>query len=69
MEKIETMSENQKSWKPYQIGGYLFVGCMFIGMGIGKLVGSYGIGMYLGMGVGFICMAIAVLKLNKKNEQ
>jgi len=32
----------------------VFVGCMFIGLGIGHIVGESGAGTLLGMGVGFI---------------
>tara|TARA_B100001750_G_C15211550_1_gene448554 strand:- start:470 stop:637 length:168 start_codon:yes stop_codon:yes gene_type:complete len=32
----------------------IFVGCMFVGMGIGMYVDDTGAGTILGMGVGFI---------------
>ena len=32
----------------------IFVGCMFVGMGIGMYIGATGAGTMIGMGVGFI---------------
>ena len=32
----------------------MFIGCMFLGIGIGLMCGSAGIGVMIGMGVGFI---------------
>ncbi|MDR4950352.1 hypothetical protein [Neobacillus cucumis] len=43
------------------IGGLVFVGCMFIGGGLGSLLGSSQIGWLLGMGVGFLGMALTRL--------
>ena len=34
--------------------GTIFVGCMFLGIGIGWLLGEIGAGTMIGMGVGFI---------------
>ena len=38
--------------------GKIFVGCMFIGIGIGMFLGKTGSGTMLGMGVGFIAESI-----------
>ena len=38
--------------------GLIFVGCMFLGMGIGKLYGDVSVGTLIGMGIGFIGMAV-----------
>ena len=46
--------EKQKSGS--QIGGIVFVGFMFIGAGIGMMMGKVQIGGALGMGVGFLAM-------------
>ena len=43
--------------------GTIFVGCMFLGIGIGMYVGETGVGTMIGMGVGFI-----VERLYSKNK-
>jgi len=40
------------------LGGLLFVAAMFIGGGIGMLLGNTGAGWILGMGAGFLLMAL-----------
>ena len=40
------------------IAGVVFVGCMFIGLGLGMYFHKTAIGIMLGMGVGFIAMGI-----------
>jgi len=48
-------------------GGLLFIGCMFIGMAAGWYFGRMTIGMFGGMGVGFILMAVVLMsEANKK---
>ena len=46
-------------------GGLLFVGALFIGLGIGMYFGRPDVGVLTGLGVGFILMAIYYL-LKKK---
>ena len=41
-----------------QRGSYIFVGCMFIGMGVGYYIGNFLVGMFIGMGVGFFARAL-----------
>ncbi|MEO0473419.1 MAG: hypothetical protein AAF206_27655 [Bacteroidota bacterium] len=48
------MSKKKKSG----IAGTAFVGCMFVGMGLGYLFGATNAGMFIGMGIGFAFMAI-----------
>ncbi len=40
------------------MGGGYFIGCMFIGMGIGMIFDNAGAGTIIGMGVGFIVESI-----------
>lgn len=44
---------------------YIFVGCMFIGMGIGAAIDEGGVGTMVGMGAGFIASAIYKSEKNK----
>jgi uncharacterized membrane protein len=41
----------------YKFGGVIFVGCMFLGMGIGMIFKEAGIGTMIGMGIGFLASA------------
>lgn len=43
-------------------GGLVFVGCMFVGWGVGYLVGAQQAGWLIGMGAGFIGMALTRLR-------
>ncbi|MGB0391488.1 MAG: hypothetical protein ACPGRC_07450 [Salibacteraceae bacterium] len=50
------MSEDKKS--SAAIGGVIFVGCMFVGGGIGLFFGRPDVGGSIGMGIGFISMGL-----------
>ena len=54
---METNDNNNKDKEKNKISGALFVGCMFIGMGIGYFTGNNGAGLFIGMGVGFLASA------------
>lgn len=43
------------------VSGLVFVGCMFVGGGLGAMFGAPQIGWLLGMGVGFLGMALTRL--------
>jgi hypothetical protein len=58
-------NEAQKTAR--KVGGLLFIGCMFIGMAAGWYFGALNIGMFGGMGIGFIMMAVTWMSAaNKK---
>lgn len=50
------MSDNEDKTGASAIGGVVFVGCMFIGAGLGMLFGKVYVGGAIGMGVGFLAM-------------
>jgi putative effector of murein hydrolase LrgA (UPF0299 family) len=47
----------EKERKGHELGGLLFVACMFVGIDIGLLFGHPGPGTLIGMGIGFLVMA------------
>ena len=49
------------------VGGVVFVGCMFIGLGIGILYNKTAVGVILGLGVGFIVMG-AIKAFSRKKD-
>lgn len=55
---METENKNNN-----KIAGTFFVGCMFIGIGVGMYFDKVSIGTLIGMGVGFIASAMAKSKL------
>ncbi|WP_300566416.1 hypothetical protein [Flavobacterium sp.] len=46
-----------------KIAGTLFIGCMFIGLGLGTYFDKTSVGILVGMGVGFIASALAKAKI------
>ncbi|MBI3502359.1 MAG: hypothetical protein HY063_11250 [Bacteroidetes bacterium] len=64
---METQNQNtEKKSAAKKAGGLLFVGCMFIGMALGWYFDAYQIGMFGGMGVGFIMMAVVILSQSNR---
>ena len=56
MEKENSTTNDNPSAQSWKAGSILFVGCMFLGIGIGRWLGSFLTGLYIGMGVGFLVM-------------
>lgn len=50
--------ENQEKNDKNKIAGIIFIGFMFIGIGVGKYLGNTSVGTLLGLGVGFLASAI-----------
>lgn len=62
-------TQTQSSYKikeARKTGGLLFVGCMFIGMAAGWYSGAFTIGLFCGMGLGFIMMAVVLISASNK---
>ena len=58
---------NEAKKAAQKAGGLLFTGCMFLGMAAGWYFGRMVIGMFAGMGIGFIMMAVVIVSsANKK---
>jgi hypothetical protein len=49
--------------------GGIFLGCMFLGIGVGIITGARQAGTMIGMGVGFLLMALIQLNAKPKNEE
>ncbi len=49
-----------------KVGGLLFVGCMFLGMAAGWYFDRLNIGLFGGMGLGFIMMAVTYMSASNK---
>ncbi|MGB2814926.1 MAG: hypothetical protein WBC50_09845 [Dehalococcoidales bacterium] len=61
---MSTQSEEQK--KQWSITGVAIPAGLFIGMGIGFLIGNITAGIFLGLGGGFLVMLIGMLILQFK---
>lgn len=59
--------EEKKKDSAAVIGGVIFVGCMFLGAGIGMLYNKVAVGSTIGMGTGFILMG-AIWAYYKKTD-
>ena len=53
------MADEKQESKRSGISGLVFVGCLILGLGVGFLIGNVAAGFFVGLGVGFIAMAVA----------
>ena len=59
------MANEAKEPKRKGISGLVFVGCLMLGFAIGFITGNVVAGLFGGLGVGFIAMAIVRYKLGE----
>jgi len=60
------MEEQEKKRHGSVNNGLIFIGCMFIGGGIGMIFHAEEIGGAIGMGIGFIAMAVNLAVFKQK---
>lgn len=58
--------EERKAGREGEVGGLVFVACMFIGGGLGLAFGQAAVGWLLGMGIGFLLMGLLRTKGMKR---
>ena len=58
-------NETEESKKRWAVGGLFIPACLFIGMGVGWAMGYLVQGLLIGLGVGFLAMAITRLTAGK----
>lgn len=56
--KLEAMENDNKNKS--KIGGIVFVGCLFIGLALGMYFNNTGVGVLMGLGVGFLAMGLVM---------
>jgi len=59
------MADEAKEPKRKGISGLVFVGCLMLGFAVGFLTGQLVAGIFGGLGVGFIAMAIVRYKVGE----
>lgn len=52
------MNETTEPNKSKEMSNYLFVGCIVIGLGISIATDTMPVGIFIGLGIGFILMGI-----------
>ena len=58
----------EKSKKKNEVTGYIFVGCIVTGMGISFALGNMPVGLFIGLGVGFITRGLMQHKASQRNK-
>ncbi len=61
------MAKKDKDVNNWSIGGLVFIGCLFLGTGIGMIYDQRNIGGAIGMGAGFLGMGIVLYLSSKKD--
>lgn len=64
METQETQKDKKKAAQ--KVGGLIFAGSIFIGMAAGWWLGDFKTGLFAGMGIGFVLMAVVILSQASK---
>lgn len=64
METTNNHKDNKKTGS--KIGGLLFTGCLFLGMAAGWYWGNLTIGIFAGMGIGFVLMAVVIASYSNR---
>jgi len=59
------MASEEQEPKKKGISGLVFAGCLMIGFAIGFLTGNVVVGLFGGLGIGFIAMAIVRYKIGE----
>ena len=57
------MANEEQEPKKKGISGLVFVGCLMLGFAVGFITGQIPAGLFGGLGVGFIAMAIVRYKI------
>ncbi len=65
-EVLELSNETDESKKRWEAGGLFIPAGLFIGMGVGWALGYLVQGLLIGLGAGFLCLAIVRLMPEKK---
>jgi len=60
--------DKEKSTSKNEVTGYIFVGCIVTGMGISFALGNMPVGLFIGLGVGFITRGLMQHKASQRNK-
>jgi hypothetical protein len=61
----EQEKESSKQKRNNEIRGYIFVGCVVTGMGISFATDTMPVGLFIGVGIGFLMMGLLRYKWSK----
>ena len=60
--------DKEKAKSRNEVTGYIFVGCIVTGMGISFALGNMPVGLFIGLGVGFITRGLMQHKASQRNK-